>query len=113
MADFEYYLAQFVDIHGRPKAKLVPGKHKEMIFGAGAGFAGFAIAGMGMEPHGREFMAIGDRDSIRPVPWMTSTASVVCDGHVDGKPHAFDSRVIAKKALADFRETTGLEYFTG
>ena len=31
MADFEYYLAQFVDIHGRPKAKLVPGKHKEMI----------------------------------------------------------------------------------
>ena len=113
MADFEYYLAQFVDIHGRPKAKLVPGKHKEMIFGAGAGFAGFAIAGMGMEPHGREFMAIGDRDSIRPVPWMTSTASVVCDGHVDGKPHAFDSRVIAKKALADFRETTGLEFFTG
>ena len=43
MADFDYYLAQFVDIHGRPKAKLVPGKHKDMIFGAGAGFAGFAI----------------------------------------------------------------------
>ena len=40
MADFEYYLAQFVDIHGRPKAKLVPGKHKEMIFGEGAGYAG-------------------------------------------------------------------------
>jgi len=113
MAEFDYYLAQFVDIHGRPKAKLVPGKHKEMIFGAGAGFAGFAIAGMGMGPHGREFMAIGDRDSIRPVPWMASTASVTCDGHVDGKPHALDSRVILKKALADFREATGLEFFTG
>lgn len=113
MADYEYYLAQFVDIHGRPKAKLVPGAHKEMIFTTGAGFAGFAIAGMGMGPHGREFMAIGDRDSIRPVPWMTSTASVTCDGHVDGKPHVFDSRVIAKKALADFREATGLEFFTG
>ena len=36
MADFDYYLAQFVDIHGRPKAKLVPAKHREMIFGAGA-----------------------------------------------------------------------------
>ena len=113
MAEFDYYLAQFVDIHGRPKAKLVPAKHKDMIFGAGAGFAGFAIAGMGMGPHGREFMAIGDRDSIRPVPWMASTACVTCDGHVDGKPHALDSRVIAKKALSDFREATGLEFFTG
>ena len=113
MADFDYYLAQFVDIHGRPKAKLVPGKHKEMIFGAGAGFAGFAIAGMGMSPHGAEFMAIGDRESIRPVPWMPSTASVTCDGHVNGKPHPLDSRVIAKKALAAFREATGFEFFSG
>ncbi|WP_431097784.1 type III glutamate--ammonia ligase [Polaromonas aquatica] len=113
MADFDYYLAQFVDIHGRPKAKLVPGKHKEMIFGAGAGFAGFAIAGMGMEPHGQEFMAVGDRSSVRAVPWMPSTASVSCDGHVDGKPHPLDSRVIAKKALAAFRDATGLEFFSG
>lgn len=113
MAEFDYYLAQFVDIHGRPKAKLVPAKHKDMIFGAGAGFAGFAIAGMGMGPHGREFMAVGDRESIRPVPWMTSTACVTCDGHVGGQPHPLDSRVILKKALAEFREVTGLEFFTG
>ena len=113
MADFDYYLAQFVDIHGRPKAKLVPGKHKDMIFGAGAGFAGFAIAGMGMGPHGAEFMAIGDAKDTRPVPWMPSTAVVTCDGHVDGKPHALDSRVIAKKALADLNEVTGLTFFSG
>lgn len=113
MAEFDYYLAQFVDIHGRPKAKLVPAKHKDMIFDAGAGFAGFAIAGMGMGPHGREFMAVGDRDSVRPVPWMTSTACVTCDGHVDSQPHPLDSRVILKKALSEFREVTGLEFFTG
>ncbi|MBI2728644.1 MAG: type III glutamate--ammonia ligase [Polaromonas sp.] len=113
MADFDYYLAQFVDIHGRPKAKLVPAKHKDMIFGAGAGFAGFAIAGMGMGPHGQEFMAIGDPKDVRPVPWMPGTAVVTCDGHVMGKPHGLDSRVIAKKALADFREVTGLEFFSG
>lgn len=113
MADFDYYLAQFVDIHGRPKAKLVPGKHKDMIFGAGAGFAGFAIAGMGMGPHGQEFMAIGDPKDVRPVPWMPGTAVVTCDGHVLGKPHALDSRVIAKKALAEFREVTGLEFYSG
>jgi len=113
MADFDYYLAQFVDIHGRPKAKLVPGKHKDMIFGAGAGFAGFAIAGMGMGPHGQEFMALGDPKDVRPVPWMPGTAVVTCDGHVQGMPHALDSRVIAKKALADFREVTGLEFYSG
>ena len=113
MADFDYYLAQFVDIHGRPKAKLVPGKHKDMIFGAGAGFAGFAIAGMGMGPHGAEFMAIGDAKDTRPVPWMPGTAVVTCDGHVDGKPHALDSRVIARKALADFTEVTRLTFFSG
>ncbi len=113
MTEFDYYLAQFVDIHGRPKAKLVPAKHQEMIFGAGAGFAGFAIAGMGMGPHGQEFMAIGDRKDVRPVSWMPGTAVVTCDGHVQGKPHALDSRVIAKKALADFRELTGLTFFSG
>ena len=113
MTEFDYYLAQFVDIHGRPKTKLVPAKHQEMIFGSGAGFAGFAIAGMGIGPHGPEFMAIGDRKDVRPVPWMPGTAVVTCDGHVQGKPHALDSRVIAKKALADFREATGLEFFSG
>lgn len=113
MASFDYYLAQFVDIHGRPKAKLVPAKHKDMIFGDGAGFAGFAIAGMGMGPHGREFMAVGDQADVRPVPWLPGTAVVTCEGRVDGQPHALDSRVIARKALAAFRAATGLEFFSG
>jgi glutamine synthetase len=113
MSEFDYYLAQFVDIHGRPKAKLVPAKHRDLIFGAGAGFAGFAIAGMGIGPQGQEFMAVGDRDAIRPVPWMVSTANVTCEGHVGGQPHALDSRVIARKAISAFRQSTGLEYMTG
>jgi glutamine synthetase len=113
MTDFDFYLAQFVDIHGRAKAKLVPAKHRDMIFGAGAGFAGFAIAGMGMEPHGPEYMAVGDPTSIRPVAWMPGVASVTCDGHVSGSPHSLDSRVIAKKALAAFEQATDLTFFTG
>lgn len=113
MDDYDYYLAQFVDIHGRPKAKLVPARHKEMIFTSGAGFAGFAIAGMGLGPEGHEFMAVGDRELIRPVPWMPGTASVTCEGHVQGKPHDFDSRVIARKALQAFRAQTGCEFYAG
>ena len=113
MIDYAYYLAQFVDIHGRPKAKLVPAKHKDLIFSTGAGFAGFAIAGMGIGPHGQEFMAVGDADRVRPVPWMPATACVTCEGHVAGKPHPLDSRVIAKRALGAFRQATGFEFFTG
>lgn len=113
MSEYDYYLAQFVDIHGRPKAKLVPAKHRDLIFGDGAGFAGFAIAGMGIGPEGREFMAIGDPASVRPVPWMPGTACVTCEGHVDGKPHAFDPRVIARTAMTAFKQHTGLTFFTG
>jgi hypothetical protein len=32
----------------------------KMVAEEGAGFAGFAISGMGMEPHGPDFMARGD-----------------------------------------------------
>lgn len=114
MSEFDYYLAQFVDIHGRAKAKLVPAKHKDIIFGSGAGFAGFAIAGMGMGPHEQEFLAIGDPAApLRPTAWMPGVVCVTCDGHVSSQPHTFDSRVIAKKALAKFREVTGFSFFTG
>ena len=55
----KYVLAQFVDIHGSAKTKSVPVSGLEMVAEAGAGFAGFAICGMGMEPHGPDFMAKG------------------------------------------------------
>lgn len=112
-SEYQYFLAQFVDIHGRAKAKMVPAKHREMIFSPGAGFAGFAITGLGMQPNDQEFMAVGDQEMIRPVSWMKNVASITCDGHVSGRPHPLDSRVIAKKALADFRAETGLVFYTG
>ena len=112
-SEYQYYLAQFVDIHGRAKAKMIPSKHREMIFTSGASFAGFAIAGLGMKPNDQEFMAVGDRQAIRPVAWMNGVASVTCEGYVSGKPHDLDSRIIAKKALAAFKTETGLEFYTG
>uniref|UniRef100_A0A653BD57 Glutamine synthetase III n=1 Tax=Ectopseudomonas oleovorans TaxID=301 RepID=A0A653BD57_ECTOL len=53
-------LAQFVDIHGAAKTKSVPVSGLKAVAEEGAGFAGFAIWGMGMEPHGPDFMARGD-----------------------------------------------------
>jgi glutamine synthetase len=112
-AETKHYLAQFVDIHGRAKAKLVPAAHKELIYTVGAGFAGFAIEGVGIGPHGAEFMAVGDRTTERALSWMPGVVNVTCEGHVDGKPHSMDSRVIARKALDAFKAETGTTFMTG
>jgi len=107
-----YVLAQFVDIHGAAKAKAVPVEHYEMVVGDGAGFAGFAVWGLGMGPHGPDFMGVGDPDTICDVPWMPGFARIACDGHVRGEPYAYCSRVTLKRALQRFAER-GYTLYTG
>ena len=46
----EYLLAQFVDINGSAKVKMVPASHLDDIIDTGAGFAGAALPGMGQGP---------------------------------------------------------------
>ena len=41
----EYLLAQFVDINGSPKVKMVPVSHFDDVIDEGAGFAGAAVIG--------------------------------------------------------------------
>ena len=108
----KYVLAQFVDIHGTAKAKSVPVDHFEEILTTGAGFAGFAIWGMGIEPHGPDFMAVGDLDTLSLVPWQPGYARIVCDGHVHKKPWDIDARVTLKKQLKRL-EAKGLTFYTG
>jgi glutamine synthetase len=108
----KYVLAQFVDIHGAAKAKAVPVEHYDMILGDGAGFAGFALWGFGMGPHGPDYMAVGDHSTLTPIPWMPGFARVVCDGHVKGKPYAYCSRVALKRQLEIIKQQ-GLTLYTG
>jgi len=107
-----YVLAQFVDIHGAAKAKAVPVEHYDMVLGDGAGFAGFAVWGLGMGPHGPDFMGVGDPDTLCDVPWMPGFARIACDGHVRGKPYSYCSRVTLKRALQRFAER-GYTLYTG
>lgn len=94
-----YVLAQFVDIHGVAKAKSVPVAHLETVLTEGAGFAGFAIWGVGIEPHGPDFMAVGDLRTLTLVPWQPGLARLVCEGHVHGQAWPFDSRVMLRAQL--------------
>jgi len=95
-----YVLAQFVDIHGVAKAKSVPVSHLNDVLTDGAGFAGFAIWGVGIEPHGPDFMAVGDLGTLSLVPWQPGLARIVCEGNVNGAPWAYDSRVMLKGQIA-------------
>lgn len=108
----KYVLAQFVDIHGSAKTKAVPVSHFDNILTAGAGFAGFAVWGLGIEPHGPDFMAVGDLSTLSLVPWQPGYARIACDGHVKGQPWALDTRVVLKQQVARLAER-GWTLFTG
>jgi glutamine synthetase len=109
-----YVLAQFVDVHGVAKTKSVPVHSFETIVKNGAGFAGFAIWGMGMEPHGPDFMAKGDLSTLMLMPWQPGYARIVCTGHVEGDPHSHDTRFILETQIKrltarGWKLNTGLE----
>lgn len=95
----KFVLAQFVDMHGVAKTKAVPASHFDDILDPGAGFAGFALWGMGQLPNSHDFMAIGDPNTLTLVPWMPGFARMVCVGHVDGEPHPYDSRYILMQQI--------------
>jgi len=107
-----FILAQFVDIHGTAKAKAVPAEHLDMVLTDGAGFAGFALWGFGMGPHGPDYMAKGDLDTLSTVPWMPGFARLACDGYVHGKPYEYCSRVVLKRQLEALAKR-GLTLYTG
>ncbi len=95
----KFVLAQFVDMHGTAKTKAVPVSHFEDILCPGAGFAGFAVWGLGMQPNSPDFMAVGDLSTLSIVPWMPGFARIVCVGHVHGKPYAYDARFILQQQI--------------
>jgi glutamine synthetase len=98
--NIKYVLAQFVDIHGVAKTKSVPASCLMDVVEKGAGFAGFAVWGLGMEPHGPDFMARGDLETFSIVPWQPGYARIACDGYVSNAPHPYCSRVVLKQQLA-------------
>ncbi|MEO8807267.1 MAG: type III glutamate--ammonia ligase [Burkholderiaceae bacterium] len=109
-------IAQFTDIHGVAKGKLVPLAHLGTVLRAGAGFSGPSIAGTGLPRMGprSEYYGRGDADTLRALPWMPGYARIVCDGFVAGE--AFDAcprqvlrRQIARLAERGWSLQTGIE----
>jgi glutamine synthetase len=99
----EFILAQFVDIYGTAKVKLVPAAHFDDLCEAGAGFAGAAVLGLGQGPHDHDMMAKPDLSSYSPIPWKEGFARFACNIFVDEEPHPYCSRTRLAQVLEELR----------
>lgn len=96
-----FLLATFVDMTGKPCAKLVPVEAANQLQAGSMGFAGYAAGLIGQKPQDSDLIAIPDLDSFTPVPFIREGLAVIqCDPHVDGKPWPYAPRVILKNTLA-------------
>jgi glutamine synthetase len=114
----QFLFAQFVDMHGKPSAKLVPAHHIDDLLTDGAGFAGFAAGDIGQGPHDPDMIAIPDPSSLTILPWKPNVARFACDVTVEGEAWPFCPRTILRNALARAKELgfeprigAELEYF--
>jgi glutamine synthetase len=94
-------MAQFTDLHGVAKGKLVPLQHLEGLLREGAGFSGPSIAGTGLPRTGprSEYWGRGDAATAQALPWMPGYARVVCDGFVGGEPFDACPRQVLRRQV--------------
>jgi glutamine synthetase len=109
-------IAQFTDLHGVAKGKLVPLAHLGTLLNTGAGFSGPSIAGTGLPRMGRrsEYYGRGDPGTARALPWMPGYARIACDGFVAGEPFEACPRQVLRRQIARLAERgwslqTGIE----
>lgn len=100
----EFLFAMFVDMHGKPCAKLVPVSAIDGLMAEGAGFAGFAAGPMGQVPSSPDILAMPDVSSYTPAPWRPGLGIVQCDPYVEGEPWPYAPRVILRRQLERLAE---------
>ena len=104
LESFDLVLAQFVDIHGTPKAKVVPREAFGSFAEEGVGFAGAALVGMGQQPSDPDFVARPDLASFTPLFPDARVARYACDLFVDGEPLPACSRSALRRGMDRLRE---------
>src|SRR5881227_1793918 len=109
----EFLFAQFVDMHGKPSAKLVPAHHIDDLLTEGAGFAGFAAGDIGQGPDDHDMIAMPDPTSLTILPWQPNVARFACNVTVDGEEWPFCPRTILRNALAKLKADHGIEMRVG
>ena len=108
----EFIFAMFVDLHGKPCAKLVPSSAVDQLMADGAGFAGYAAGAMGQRPSSPDLIAVPDISSYMAAPWQPGLAIMQCDPTVEGEPWPYAPRVILRRQL-ELLDNAGLALKVG
>lgn len=95
----KYCIGAYVDIHGVPKGKVVPIEHLEHMAAGSERYTGYALDGLGQEPHDDEITSVPDLSHIIQLPWEPKVAWMPADNAFKGKPYALNTRVALKNVL--------------
>jgi glutamine synthetase len=102
-----------VDIHGTSRAKLVPAECYADVVDGAAGFAGFAVAGVGQGPHDPDLSCVPQDDSaIFPLAWKPGMAWVSGNLQMEGENWQYCSRALLAKAMKEAK-SNGFTYMLG
>jgi glutamine synthetase len=100
----EYCIGAYVDIHGVPKAKIVPLPHLMHMAHGSERYTGYALDGLGQAPSDDELCSVPDLDHIIQLPWEPKLAWMPADNTFQGKPYPLNTRVALKNVLAQAAE---------
>ena len=97
--------AQFTDILGGVRGKLVPLTHVQSLIDEGAGFSGPSIWGTGLPRSGptSEYHGRIAPESLQVLPWWPGVARAVCSGFSGGQPLNTCSRQVLASVLQQLK----------
>jgi glutamine synthetase len=102
--NIKYLVPSYVDMHGIPKAKMVPVAYLERMLSGSELFTGAALDGVPQNMADDEVAAVPDPASFMRVPWRSDTGWFASDLWYLGKPFEPCNRGILKRVLADAKE---------
>lgn len=97
----KYCIGAYVDIHGVPKAKVVPIHHLLHMAKGSERYTGYALDGLGQAPNDDELTSIPDFSRLIQLPWEPKIAWIPADNHFQGKPYPLNTRVALQNQLAE------------
>ena len=111
--NIKFFLMSFVDMNGVPRAKLVPAECLSDVADGAAGFAGFAVDGVGQGPHDPDLSCVPQADStVFPLPWKPGVAWIAGNLQMDGQDWRYCPRAILSRAQAD-AQAKGFTFMLG
>jgi glutamine synthetase len=96
----KYCVGAFVDIHGVPKAKIVPLDHLGHMASGSERYTGYALDGLGQAPSDDEITSVPDLSHVIQLPWEPKVAWMPADNFFQGKPYPLNTRIALKNVLA-------------